>query len=151
MLAKSKLNRTETLVSQALTDMEISHEEFITILKEKDKYEKIRIERQIIAIMMKIFAKESMTRQYKTDGLCYDVDFCFLVYKLEIEVAENRHIYYDEEKHKIRQKLIVNLGFNFIRISPDVEKFDLDVEIAKIYNYINKSSVRIPVNLAENL
>ena len=29
------------LVSQALIDMEISHEEFITILKEKDKYEKI--------------------------------------------------------------------------------------------------------------
>ena len=35
MLAKSKLNSIETLISQALTDMEISHEEFITILKEK--------------------------------------------------------------------------------------------------------------------
>ena len=31
MLAKSKLNSIETLVSQALIDMEISHEEFITI------------------------------------------------------------------------------------------------------------------------
>ena len=40
MLAKSKLNSIETLISQALIDMEISHEEFITILKEKDKYEK---------------------------------------------------------------------------------------------------------------
>ena len=40
MQAKSKLNSTETLVSQALTDMEISHEEFDTVLKEKDKYEK---------------------------------------------------------------------------------------------------------------
>ena len=40
MLAKSKLNSTETLVSQALTDMETSHEEFDTILKEKNKYEK---------------------------------------------------------------------------------------------------------------
>ena len=39
MLAKSKLNIIET-ISQALIDMEISHEEFITILKEKDKYEK---------------------------------------------------------------------------------------------------------------
>ena len=38
MLAKSKLNSIETLVSQALIDMEISHEELITILKEKDKY-----------------------------------------------------------------------------------------------------------------
>ena len=37
-LAKSKLNSIETLISQALIDMEISHEEFITILKEKDKY-----------------------------------------------------------------------------------------------------------------
>ena len=36
MLAKSKLNTIETLISQALIDMEISHEEFITILKEKD-------------------------------------------------------------------------------------------------------------------
>ena len=42
MLAKSKLNSIETLVSKALIDMEISHEEYITILKEKDKYEKMK-------------------------------------------------------------------------------------------------------------
>ena len=42
MLAKSKLNCIEILVSQALIDMEISHEEFITILKEKDEYEKMK-------------------------------------------------------------------------------------------------------------
>ena len=42
MLAKSKLNSIETLVSQALTDMEISHKEFDTVLKEKDKYEKTK-------------------------------------------------------------------------------------------------------------
>ena len=42
MLAKNKLNSTETLISQALIDMEISHEEFITILKEKDKYKKMK-------------------------------------------------------------------------------------------------------------
>ena len=41
MLAKSKLSSIETLVIQALIDMEISHEEFITILKEKVKYEKM--------------------------------------------------------------------------------------------------------------
>ena len=39
---KSKLNSTETLMSQALIDMEISHEKFITILKEKDKYGKMQ-------------------------------------------------------------------------------------------------------------
>ena len=42
MLAKSKLNSIEILVSQAMIDMETSHEEFITILKEKDKYEKMK-------------------------------------------------------------------------------------------------------------
>ena len=42
MLTKSKLNSTEALISQALTDMEISHEESVTILKEKDKYEKMK-------------------------------------------------------------------------------------------------------------
>ena len=42
MLAKSKLNSIETLVaSHALVDTEISHEEYLTILKEKDKYEKM--------------------------------------------------------------------------------------------------------------
>ena len=42
MLAKSKLSNIETLISQALTDMEISHKELIAILKEKDKYEKMK-------------------------------------------------------------------------------------------------------------
>ena len=42
MLAKSKFNSIETLISQALNDMEISHEEFATIFKEKDRYEKMK-------------------------------------------------------------------------------------------------------------
>ena len=42
MLPKNKLNSIETLTSQALIDMEVSHEEFITSLKEKDKYEKMK-------------------------------------------------------------------------------------------------------------
>ena len=36
MLAKSKLNSIDTLISQALIDMDKSHEEFITILKGKE-------------------------------------------------------------------------------------------------------------------
>ena len=39
-LAKSKLNSIETLVSQALIDSVISHEEYETIIIEKEKYEK---------------------------------------------------------------------------------------------------------------
>ena len=42
MLAKSKLSSIETLVSQALIDMEISHEEFNAIIREKEKYERMK-------------------------------------------------------------------------------------------------------------
>ena len=42
MLAKSKLNTIETLILQALIDMEISHDKLIAIIKEKDKYEKMK-------------------------------------------------------------------------------------------------------------
>ena len=42
MLAKSKLNSIETLVSQALIDMEISHKEFNAIIREKQKYERMK-------------------------------------------------------------------------------------------------------------
>ena len=41
-MAKSKFNSIETLISQALIDIDISHEEFITILNEKDKYVKMK-------------------------------------------------------------------------------------------------------------
>ena len=42
VLAKSKFNSIKTLISQALGDLHISHEEFIMILKEKDRYEKMK-------------------------------------------------------------------------------------------------------------
>ena len=38
MLAQSKLDSIETLVSQVLIGMEISHEEFNAIIREKEKY-----------------------------------------------------------------------------------------------------------------
>ena len=42
MLAKSKLNSIETVISQALIDIEISHEELTVIFKENDKYERMK-------------------------------------------------------------------------------------------------------------
>ena len=42
MLTKGKLNSIETLVSQALIDLEISHKEFASIFKERDKYKKMK-------------------------------------------------------------------------------------------------------------
>ena len=42
MLAKIKLDSIETLIHQALTDMEISHQEFNAIIREKQKYERTK-------------------------------------------------------------------------------------------------------------
>ena len=104
----------------------------------------------MIATAMRIFAKENIIRQYKIPGLPYLVDLCFIAPKLVIEIDEYGHHYY--EKDEIRQKLIENLGFTFIRINLDPDPdavFDLDVEIARICDYINESSVKLSINSAK--
>ena len=42
MLTKSKLYSIEALISQALINLDISHEEFKTIVNEKEKYEQMK-------------------------------------------------------------------------------------------------------------
>ena len=80
MLAKTKLTSVENLVSQALIDIEISHEEFITILNEKVKYEKmkdnLRSENEKYEIMGLSSIKSVF---YKSIILCNQKIF-FLVY-----------------------------------------------------------------------
>ena len=86
--------------------------------------------------------------QYQIIGLSHCVDLCFVAHTLIIETDKESHPYYENDE--IRRKLIENLGFPFISINPDSDAgFDLDVEIAKIYNYINKSLLKLAVNSAE--
>ena len=77
MLTKSKLHSIDTLISQALIDMDISHEEFITILKEKDRYEMMKenlknknVESYEImrfnSVKSKIFLKKNFLCTYKS-------------------------------------------------------------------------------------
>ena len=52
----------------------------------------------------------------------------------------------------IKTMFMENHGFTFIRINPDLdpdEDFDQGVKIAKIYNCINESSLKLAINLAE--
>ena len=65
---------------------------------------------------MKIFTMESAIRQCKIDGLPYDVDLCFTVNKLVVEIDEDGYYYYDEEKHPIRQNLVENLSLLFLEL-----------------------------------
>ena len=84
MVAKSKLNSIETLISQALTDLDMSHEELTTILKEKDKYERmtenLRRENEEYKIMRLSSIKSKILKIYFFSGYninskCYRV-FC---------------------------------------------------------------------------
>ena len=42
ILGRSKLNSIEELVSQALLDLEISHEEFKAIINEEENYRRLK-------------------------------------------------------------------------------------------------------------
>ena len=42
MLAKSRLNSAETLISQALIDLKISHKEYKTIVNEEENYRRLK-------------------------------------------------------------------------------------------------------------
>ena len=60
----------------------------------------IQRERKIIAKLIKLIAAKSMARQYKIEGLSFEVDLCFLVHKIVVETDEDGHLLYDEEKIK---------------------------------------------------
>ena len=74
MLAKSKLNSIDTLISQALIDMDISHEEFVTILKEKQRYEmmkdNLRNENGESYEIMRFNSVKSKIQKNKIHSLC---------------------------------------------------------------------------------
>ena len=44
ILARSKLNSIESKISEALINNEVSHKDFMTILKEEKKYRELKIE-----------------------------------------------------------------------------------------------------------
>ena len=64
MLAKRKLYNIETLVSQALIDMEISHEEFNAIVMEKQKYERMKENVRNVSDSSSAAKEENMRLKY---------------------------------------------------------------------------------------
>ena len=66
MLAKSKLNSIETLISKALIDLEYSPEEFKTIANEKQKYEKIKEDIRMMKSSNRLNKKKAKIRNKTT-------------------------------------------------------------------------------------
>ena len=62
MLSRSKLNSTETLISQALIDSVISHKEYQRIISGKEKYEKMK---ENIRMMKNSDEKDELSKNNK--------------------------------------------------------------------------------------
>ena len=60
MLARSKSNSIETLVSKALIDLEISHEEYKTIINEEENYRRLKENIRMIKSDGELMKKEKM-------------------------------------------------------------------------------------------
>ena len=82
MLAESKFNSIKTLISQALIDLDISHEEFKMILNEKDEYEKMKYNlisenRDEKQETTKLSSIESKNKRYKKIFFYFFIYFFF--------------------------------------------------------------------------
>ena len=62
VLAKNKLNMIDTLLSSALNDSEISHEEFTNIINEANIYENIKENIKELTIEPSVLARSSLER-----------------------------------------------------------------------------------------
>ena len=104
MLAKSKLNSIEILISQALVDLEITDEEFVTIVKEKEKYEKMR--ENIKNINEKLKEKTGKMRLNNVNSRALKSMFLFCIYKIYLISAER---YKNTEKIRKTDKIWVSM------------------------------------------
>ena len=69
MKARSKLNSTESKISEALTNNEISHENFMTTLNEEKKYWKLKERIRMINSQISDVKKVSLIEEGKKIGI----------------------------------------------------------------------------------
>ena len=69
MLARSKLNSIENKISKALTDNEISHEDFETIINEEKKYRESKESIRMMNIQRSDAEKVNLIEEGKNIGI----------------------------------------------------------------------------------
>ena len=69
MLVRSQLNSTENKISEALTNNEISHEDFMTILNEEKKYRQLKESNRMINSQKSDVEKISLIEEGKRIGI----------------------------------------------------------------------------------
>ena len=63
MLARSKLNRIESNISNALINNEISHEDFMTIIAEEKKYQELKESIRMMNIQISDAEKNNLSEE----------------------------------------------------------------------------------------
>ena len=69
MLARSKLNSIESKVSEALTNSEISHEGFMTIINEQKRYRELKVSIRMMNIQRSDVEKIKLIKEGKKTGI----------------------------------------------------------------------------------
>ena len=142
MLAKIKLNSIETLISQALIDMEISHEEFITII---GYFMKSKIFFFFLCMIMLQISKEDYE---KCEVEIIDKGMYFWVNRKDLEVESDVPNWVqifdkcDPKKQKHRHELMSNTKFQQCRVSVRNDLVEKKLKASKRFLEFEKVSIR---------
>ena len=94
-------------------------------------------EQSVLNKLLETFSREEISLQHFVLG--YKIDAYFVEYKLAVEIDENNHEQRDNEKELMRENAIKQkLGCEFIRINPDDDKFNINIEIRRIFEHIKE-------------
>ena len=69
VLARNKLNSVETMISKALLDSEISHEEYTTIINEEEKYRSLKEDIRMMKSQRSNVEKDKLFKKGKRIGI----------------------------------------------------------------------------------
>ena len=82
MLARSKLNRIESNISEAFINNEISHEDFMAIINEEKKYQELKESIKMMKSQRSVVEKTNLTEEGKKMGINEVINNNFKVIKI---------------------------------------------------------------------
>ena len=82
MLARSKLNRIESNISEAFINNEISHEDFMAIINEEKKYQELKESIKMMKSQRSVVEKTNLTEEGEKMGINEVINNNFKVIKI---------------------------------------------------------------------
>ena len=125
----------KTTGNMSKSDKEKQRENFRLLLGFAEHDLLLTKEQSIINKLFETFLREKISLQHPVLG--YKIDAYFVKYKLAVEIDEHNPEQRDNEKELMRENAIKQkLSCKFIRINPDDEKFNINIETGCIFEHI---------------